>query len=584
MNGGGPPAVPRRRGPWTTDQLRWGTAVGVLLVFAFILRVWGVKQGLPYAYNTDENAHFVTRAIGLFGHDWDPQYYVNPPAYTYLLHTVFAVWFGGREGVSSSFADDPTEVWVIARVVSASLSTLAVWMLYLAGTRMFDRRVGLLAAGLLTVSFLPVFYSHLALNDAPTLFPVTLALWGIAGVHKYGRTRDFVWAGVGLGLACATKYTGGIVLLPLLGAVALQVGGVDRARAIKLLVLAGVVSLAAFIAANPYSVGDFEAFRDGLRHQSDASGDAAGKLGLTQENGFLYYLWSFGWGVGYIPGFLALGAAVRLWWQGKREFWLLVPGTVLFILFMGTQERYFGRWLMPIIPMACLLAAYGGMQLVEIGSRYRPMLRPALLALVTVAACGQGLVYSLHNDQVLAREDTRNLTRDWMVDNVPVGAKIVVEPVVPDLWAQDIGKPTMLTTNGNRWSKYPLGRSQFDPRTGERVGGEGVIVNIEDFERILRPELLDEFESRGYCWVITGSTQRGRSEVDPEQVPRARAYYRELERRGRVAFQASPYDKGKGPVEFNFDWSFDYYPRAYHRPGPLMTVYELQGGECAFQG
>jgi hypothetical protein len=33
-------------------------------------------------------------------------------------------------------------------------------------------------------------------------------------------------------------------------------------------------------------------------------------------------------------------------------------------------------------------------------------------------------------------------------------------------------------------------------------------------------------------------------------------------------------------VPFNFDWSFDYYPLAYARPGPEMTVYRLTGGAC----
>jgi hypothetical protein len=33
-------------------------------------------------------------------------------------------------------------------------------------------------------------------------------------------------------------------------------------------------------------------------------------------------------------------------------------------------------------------------------------------------------------------------------------------------------------------------------------------------------------------------------------------------------------------VAFDFDWSFDYYPLAYHRPGPEMVVYRLHGGRC----
>ena len=74
--------------------------------------------------------------------------------------------------------------------------------------------------------FLPVFYSHLALNDVPTLAPIALSLWGTAGVLRTGRLRDYALAGIGLGLTCATKYTGGIVLLPLLAA-----GGDRPARA-----------------------------------------------------------------------------------------------------------------------------------------------------------------------------------------------------------------------------------------------------------------------------------------------------------------------------------------------------------------
>ena len=106
-------------------------------------------------------------------------------------------------------------------------------------------------------------------------------------------------------------------------------------------------------------------------------------------------------------------------------------------------------------------------------------------------------------------------------------------------------------------------------------------MNIEDFEKTLRPELISIFERQGYCWVIVGSTQRGRAEAEPEKVPGAIAYYRELERRADVAYHASPYSKGRGPVTFNFDWSFNFYPLAYARPGPDMTVYRLRDGACA---
>ena len=568
-------------GRFGSDRLIWGAAVGAVLLLAFGLRVWGIDHGLPYAYNADENAHFVTRAIGLFGHDWDPNYYVNPPAYTYLVHIALGLWFGGREGVSNAFAADPTEIWIISRTLAALLGTLAVWLLYLAGARLIDRRVGLLSAGIFAVAFLPVFYSKLALNDVPTLAGVCLGLWGAAGILRHGRVRDYVWAAIGLGLACATKYTGGIVLLPIIGAAAAQFaapGG--RAGALRGVGIVTGLSLLTFFVANPYSVLDFSSFWEGLTHQSTASGDAAGKLGLTQESGYAYYLWSFGWGLGWLPLLFAVGGAVRLFFDERRLLWMLGPPIVLFVLFMGSQERYFGRWLMPVFPLVCVLAAYAAIELADWLARFSPALRPTFVAAAVVILCGQGFVYSLHSGLVTSREDTRNIARKWMVLNVPAGSKVVVEPVVPDLWAQDIGNPSPITSNGNRWNKYPLSR-RIDPASGQPVPGAAGIVNIEDFEKVLHPEFVDVFEQQGYCWVLVGSTQRGRAEAEPDKVPDALRYYAELERRSKVAYAVSPYAKGKGPVGFNFDWTFNYYPLAYNRPGPEITIYRLQGGRCA---
>ena len=197
-----------------------------------------------------------------------------------------------------------------------------------------------------------------------------------------------------------------------------------------------------------------------------------------------------------------------------------------------------------------------------------------------VLLLGQGLVYSLHDGLVLSKPDTRNLARQWMADNVPPETKIVVEPVVPDAWATDIGRPYPGTSNGARWIKFPTSRSNI-ANDGSTIPGEGRIVNIEDFERTLFPGLVDRYEKEGWCYVVSGSTQRGRAEVAPKEVPQAIAYYKALEQRADVVFHASPYRKGAGPVAFNFDWSFDYYPLAYARPGPEMTIYRLRGGACA---
>jgi hypothetical protein len=577
--------------------------LSLLLAGALALRVWGIGQGLPYAYNSDEAAHFVPRAIGMFVLGYNPHYFANPPAFTYLLHLVFAVWFGGRAGVSHTFAVNPTAVFVVARATAALLGTLAVWLLYLAGARLFDRVVALLAAGLEAVAFLPVFYAHLALNDVPTLASLTLSLLGTAGVLRRGRLRDYLVAGVGLGLGCATKYTAGIVLAPLLAAAAAQyltpdrserdrhhrseigqqIGGAaaaGRGRVLVGMAVAGIAALVAFLVANPYAALDLHAFREGIVHQSAVSDEAQGKLGAPRESGIGYYLWSFTWGLGWVPALAALGGAVTVWWRERTLGWVLVPAPLLYLAFMGAQGRYFGRWLLPIFPIVCLLAALFALQLAAVLTRRAPRLRGAAVVVAVLALCGQGLVYSVHSDLVLSRADTRNLTRAWMAAHVPVGALVVIEPVVPDGWVQDVGHPTLTTGNGNRWIKYKSLVSVITSAGALDLSNPRA-VTIEDYERTLSPALIGYYEREGYCWVVSGFTQSARAFANPGEVPHAFAYYRALARAGRVVYHISPYHPGRGPVAFNFDWTFDYYPLAYERPGPEMTIYRLHGGRCA---
>src|SRR5215207_3751954 len=136
-------------------------ALAGVLLGATVLRLWGIGHGLPFSYNIDEEGHFVPVAIGFFGHDLDPGYFLNPPGYTELLYAIYAVWFGGRDAVARAYADDPSQVFLIARVTVALLGVVSVWLLHAAGARLLDRRVGLLAAAIAACAFLPTFYSHL---------------------------------------------------------------------------------------------------------------------------------------------------------------------------------------------------------------------------------------------------------------------------------------------------------------------------------------------------------------------------------------------------------------------------------------
>jgi 4-amino-4-deoxy-L-arabinose transferase-like glycosyltransferase len=567
----------------------------------------------------------VPRAVALFGHDLNPHYFANPPAFTYVLHYLFALAYGGKTGVHHAFALHPTDVYTLARVAAAVLGVAALWLLYVAGARLFGRAVGLLAAAVEAVAFLPVFYSHLALNDVPALAPLTLSLLGSAGVLGKGRRRDYLLAGVGLGLACATKYTAGIVLVPFVAAVAarwLDNHAHARRDALLGLSICAAAALLAFFVANPFSVLDYNVFHHELVHQSTLSAESQGKLGAPRDGGLAYYLWTLTWGLGWLPGLAALCGAIVVWRRGARFGWLLVPAPLLFLAFMGLQGRYFGRWLLPVFPLLCLLAAVFVLWCAErlarlaaraasarrersAGGQDRPTapapaslptstptatptaaapprtrrLGVALAALLGAAVLAQGLVYSVHAGLVLSRADTRNVTREWMLANVPAGTKIVAEPVSPDEWAREVRAGHSTATNAYRWHKYPSLLSRISPSGALLTQGLRV-VGIENYERTLSPALIGYYRQHGYCVVVSGSTQSGRAFAARRAAPLAVAYYRALQKQGQVVFRASPYGRGDGPVSFGFDWSFDYYPLAYRRPGPSMTVYRLHGGRC----
>ena len=195
-----------------------------------------------------------------------------------------------------------------------------------------------------------------------------------------------------------------------------------------------------------------------------------------------------------------------------------------------------------------------------------------------IALIVQGVVYSIHSGLVLSRPDTRNLTRAWAVEHIPAGAKIVLEPVVPNAWLDETSGGA---TAHPRWMKFPALRVVLNPATGKPETANRT-VELEDYELALGPALVSYYELHGYCWVVSGYTQSGRASADPPLVPHAIAYYRELARQGEVVYHVSPYNSaaGKDDVAFNFDWTFDYYPLAFHRPGPEMTVYRLHGGRC----
>ncbi|MFT4049736.1 MAG: glycosyltransferase family 39 protein [Solirubrobacterales bacterium] len=547
------------------------TLAGILVV-GFALRLWGIRSGLPVAFNLDEYAHFTVSAVKMFGGGHNPNYFQNPPAYTYLLQMLLSVAYLtppiGAAGASihHAFTTDPTTIYTIARVTAAVMGIGASWLLYFAGRRIWGTGVALSAAAFLTFTFLPVHYSHFALNDVPTLLPLCLGLFGLAGVIQQGRLIDYGLAGLGLGLATGTKYTAAALAVSIFVAWLIRFFE-DRERGKReflLLLAAAGVSLVAFVIVNPFALLDPHKFLYDIRRQQDLSAGVA-KLGTDDVSGWAYYAWTLLWGFGVIPLVMSIvgaGLALKKDWRKSLPFVLFA---LLVFLFMGKQMRFYARWMMPIYPVLAIFAGYfvveAGKWLTARFARGRDGASPtyAVVAVLAIALIGP-LVHVIHNDRVLARTDTRQLAKSWILENVPSDQKI----------AFDLVGPPPYYNKGNAASAEAAFKIRPLPRGTE----------IEKYAQNLSPAVLDSFEREGYCYVVSASIQKGRVTKDPSKAPGAAAYYKELAKRGEKVASFSPMKPGKTVPKFNFDISYNYYPLAYYRPGPQIDIYRLSGGAC----
>ena len=568
-----------RRPDWLT------LALAAVLLVALGLRLWGLKHGLPFVYNIDERLHFVRYAVGMFDDDANPNYFANPAAFTYLLWALFAIGLGGRDGVADAASSNPEALMVLARASAAVIGTLACLAVYRAGAVLLDRRTGLLAAVVMATSCLTVFYSHFALNDVPALAGVSLVLLASAHLARGGGLRWFALAGAAVGLAAGTKYTAGVAALSIAGAAAPMLGNRTlRRRALTGLALSALAALAVFLVTNPYSVLDYGTFREDLDYQSAQAG--AVKVGLVEEHPLAYYAWTLTWAFGWIPLAAALAGAVIAIARHRVVAAVLLPAPVVLVVFLAMSDRYYARWLLPAYPYLCLLAAVAGARIASLVAGRGRAVGAVALAVVAVALAVQGLVSSVHTDRVLARADTRALARGWLVENVPAGSKIAVEPIVPRQWL--LRQPTLYNPDdltqpalrGPRWQFF-RGYRRVLTAAGvpERSGAEAE-PDAENFPYLLHPALIKAWQRTGVCTVIGGSLMAGRVARTPDRAPAAVAYYRELAQSSTLVHRESPYRAGHGPVPFDFDRSYTYFPLDYARPGPEVTVHRLRGGRC----
>jgi len=353
------------------------------------------------------------------------------------------------------------EAWV--RFPALLFGVLAIPMIYILGRHFFGRRVGLVAAALLTLSPFAISYSQETRPYALLLFMVTVAIFGLWQAFQRHQHRYWIIAIVGLVGAVASHYFALFLLLPVALFVGVQqVYHLKDGRYWQHTGLFGLSLLLIFVILIPdgrllrlYSVGDRFARESYQLETYTAPADEKlnGGSGPPISRGFFLEKMVMPLSTINLPvlllfnAFFLVGLLSLLWIHpGRRPAillllaWLLLPPLLIYLFLLHRGTFYAIRYILYTLPAYLLLVAYGldllaGMiktAIKQISGRRSNAVVPLLLLLALLP------LVSAQFDQLAtfyragSREDWRVVGQTLWANATPTDAIIAVraEPAI----------------------------------------------------------------------------------------------------------------------------------------------------------
>jgi 4-amino-4-deoxy-L-arabinose transferase-like glycosyltransferase len=414
-------------------------ALAAILLAALALRLWGIGFGLPYEYHPDEE-QYVRQSASMGVEGLEPKMWNNPPFLKYILLGEYAgLYVGGRAlGWYASAADfgaqstvDPTLLLLLGRATSALSGALTVLLVFWIGQAAHGRRTGFLAAVFLAVAFIHVRDSHYAVNDALAAFFVTLALLGAVRVWMSGATRWYLLAGIALGLGFATKYSAIFAGVPVLLAHFLpRADGASRtyrAARGKLLGLLAAAAACAVVASPYFVLTPGNVIRDAYQHLAVPGQSGFWGWQIDAAGGYLFYLKSLVWGLGWPLFLLAVGGLVLAVLRHHPCDVIVASLPITIYLVAGRQQMYFARFILPAVPALLILAASALDIFTAWAFARRDSARLAATGLIAAGCIAWPVAAGIRHDYLLTQIDTRTETKAWIESRIPANSKIAVD-------------------------------------------------------------------------------------------------------------------------------------------------------------
>ncbi|MGH8636159.1 MAG: ArnT family glycosyltransferase [Burkholderiales bacterium] len=407
---------------------RW---LWLIVALAAALRFFPVWFGLPYLHTRPDEGAAIGHAMDIVRGDLNPHFFHWPSLIFYVFAALFWIVSAIR-GLSGEAQLSSAEQILIGRVFVALAGTLTTVVLFRLARRTADEATGLLAAGFLAVALLHVRDSHFAMTDVlmTCLLTISLALilravdgaLGAAAIENV-RVREFVAAGLAGGLATSTKYSAVAIIIAMAAAQILLLARFRKMpwspRAWRPALAFLTAFVGGFIIATPYALLDFETFSSDLRF--DFTHLSAGH-GVNLGRGWLYHLTrSLPYGAGVLTCAAAMAGIVPMIRHYPRHAVVLGTFAVAFYASIGSGYTVFFRYVLPLIPVVCLLAAVAVRRAGPwLGARSGLSVNTAIVLLGLLVAA-PSLVNAIWFDLLLAKTDTRVLAARWLAPRVRAG-------------------------------------------------------------------------------------------------------------------------------------------------------------------
>jgi hypothetical protein len=408
-------------------------ALAILLVglTAIALRFWRLSWGLDHGLCfPDEQIFWGVSAARFVPLSWDSFAVVESLPYPTLYRSLAGLATALTHALGLLEAAAPSQiegVW-IARIVSAAAGVATSLAVGALAWRAYGPRVGIAAAALWAALPLEVVQVHYASVDAVLALACSLTLLASFELARRGRVLDAALAGTAAGLSLAAKYTGAVMLAPVVWALAELTW---RDRSTRRLLQRGAAALGGFAAAvllgcpacvlrPDLVIGSLEMYRfmEAYGFASIPNAHLAPSLGWYGRP-WLYQIvaslpYSLGWPA-YLLALLGLAVAVRRRGLADR---VLLAATLPAFLVIGSSNVTYPRYLLPLCPGLLILAARAGA-----GALPLPRLRAAALAaawVYSVLLAGSQVARTSYDQQIdVAR---------WLASGLGHGARTVGVP------------------------------------------------------------------------------------------------------------------------------------------------------------